>query len=440
MTFGTLFQDWMILCVFLLAGYVLRETIPVLQKIYLPSAVIGGAVALIGGQQVLGIWEVPASFSSYSGTLIALIMTSIVWGVKINRDRIKGYLDYLCFLNTVQFGQIAIAALTGIGLRLMWKNLPEGWGLMAFSAYFGGHGTVATYAGAFESLGMGQDYVSIGMIEATMGLVCAVTVGMVIVNIGIRKGEARYVKYIGKIGSYSEKGVLPEEKRVSIGTQRVPSGSVNALAFQFAMMMALVWLGKSIFAVLGANVWSGFGSMPNMLWGILGAVIVWPILCKLHKEDLVDKKTCSQISGFCLDILIVGSIATLNLTVFSSYLAPILIQFVVIVLFTIMICFWYNKKIAAHEWFEKSVFVFGQATGATPTGLALLRAVDPDSICTAPEAHGVVAAVNNLGFFWLPVLLPTLAATMPIGEISVGLIGFAVFFIVGWILFAGKNR
>ena len=88
MTFGTLFQDWMILCVFLLVGYVLRETIPVLQKIYLPSAVIGGAVALVGGQQVLGIWDVPASFSSYSGTLIALIMICFVCGVNINRDSI----------------------------------------------------------------------------------------------------------------------------------------------------------------------------------------------------------------------------------------------------------------------------------------------------------------------------------------------------------------
>lgn len=440
MSFASLFYDWALLCVFLLVGYVLRELIPLFQKIYLPSAVIGGAVALIGGPQVLGIWEVPESFSSYSGTLIVLIMTAIVWGVKINKDRVKGYLDYFCLLNAVQFGQIAVAAATGIALRLIWTGLPQGWGLMAFSAYFGGHGTVATYAGAFESLGMGQDYTTIGMIEATMGLVCAVTIGMIIVNIGIRRGDAQYVKHTSQIGSYSEKGILPKDKRAALGTQRVPSGSVNALALQFAMMMALIWLGKNLCSVLGTYVWSGFNSIPNMAWGIIGAVIVWPILCKVHKEDIVDKAACSQISGFCLDILIVGSIATLNLTVFSLYMVPILLQFVVIVLFTVALCFWYNKKIAKSEWFEKSVFVFGQATGATPTGLALLRAVDPDSVCTAPEAHGVTAAIGNLAFFWLPVVLPTFALTMPLGEIGVGLIGFLVFFIAGLVMFARKSK
>lgn len=441
MTFKSLFMDLQILSLFLLAGYLLREFCPLLQRIFLPSAVIGGVIALIGGQQVLGLWTVPKSFSSFSGQLITLIMTALIWGVHMNKEKIQSYLDYFCFLNGVRFGQIAIGAATGILLRYIWTSLPKGWGTMGYSAYFGGHGTVATYAGVFESLGMGKDYMGIGMIMATMGLICAVVVGMIFVNIGVRKGWTAYVKIDDKLGKYEEKRLLPAEQRKPIGTMRVPSGSINALAFQFAMMMALIYFGHSILNLLGRYVWSPLSRVPNNMYGIVGAVIIWPIMCKLHLQDYVDRKTCTQLSGFALEILIVGAIATLNLKVLSAFWVPIVIQFVIMTAFTAIMCFWYNKRIAEKEWFEKSIFVFGQSTGATPTGLALVRAVDPDSIACPAEAHAVESGVGGVMFSWIPALLPALAiSSWPWSEVGLGLIGFIICVASGWILFRKKIR
>lgn len=441
MTFASLFADLQKLALFLLAGYLLREFVRPLQKLYLPSAVLGGAIALIGGQQVLGLWEVPAVFSTFSGTLIVLIMTCLVWGVKIDKKRVAGYVDYICFLNVMRFAQIGVGALTGILLRKVWTELPVGWGTMAVSAYFGGHGTVASYAGVFESLGYGTDYAGIGMVMATLGLLAAVVVGMIFVNIYVRKGEAKYVKNEAGLGAYEERRLIPKEKRGSLGTIKVPGGSINALAFQLAMLLVVAWFGKNVLKLLGVYVWSGFGKLPNMMYGIVGAVIIWPIMSKLKLEDYVDRKTCNQISGCALEILICGSIATMDLQIVTKLFMPIMIQFIIMVSLTAFICFWYNKRIAEDEWLEKSLFVFGQSTGATPTGLALVRAVDPDAQSCAAEAHAVQSGTVGVCVSWIPALLPALATSaMPWSEVGFGLAIALVIAVIGWLLFRKKVK
>ena len=104
-------------------------------------------------------------------------------------------------------------------------------------------------------------------------------------------------------------------------------------------------------------------------------------------------------------------------------------------IFTAFICFWYNKRIAEKEWFEKGLFVFGQSTGATPTGLALVRAVDPDSVACPGEAHAVQSGVAGIAFAWIPAVLPVLATTLPWAEVGLGAVGFVICFAAGWILF-----
>ena len=439
MTFATLFNDWMILCAFLLAGYLLREFVPILQRIFLPAAVIGGFIALIGGPQVLGIWAVPKSFASYSSSLIILVMTCLMWGVNIDMKRIEGYVDYFCVIQGVKFAQIAVGALTGVLLCKIWPALPTGWGTMGIAAYLGGHGVVASYGAIFKDLGIPEN-MDLGMIMATIGLLCAVTVGMIIVNIGVRKGWCQYVKPGDKAQSVVEKGLLPKDKRAPIGTTRVPGSSINNLAFQFAMLMVVILVGKMLLQLCGTFIHPMFKKLPNYFYGIFGSLLIWPIMCKCKMQDYVDRKTCSTISGFCLEILIVGAIATLNLKLVSDFYIPILIHFVAITVATTLICLWYNYKITENEWFEKGIFIFGQATGSTPTGLALVRAIDPDSVATPGEAHAVAGAVGTPFFFWVPAVLPLLAVNMPWGEIGLGVLGTAIPLGLGWILFRKKMK
>lgn len=62
MTFNDFLNGMMILSIFVILGYILRELIPFLNKIFLPASVIGGVLALIAGPQVLNLVAIPDVF------------------------------------------------------------------------------------------------------------------------------------------------------------------------------------------------------------------------------------------------------------------------------------------------------------------------------------------------------------------------------------------
>ena len=58
MTVASLCNDILVLAVFLLVGFFVRELCKPLQRLFLPSSLIGGLILLLLGQQILGIVEV----------------------------------------------------------------------------------------------------------------------------------------------------------------------------------------------------------------------------------------------------------------------------------------------------------------------------------------------------------------------------------------------
>ena len=64
---------------------------------------------------------------------------------------------------------------------------------MGVFSFHGGHGTAGAAAATFEELGV-EGNMAVGMVLSTFGLIMAMMVGMVLVNYGVRKGWATYVK------------------------------------------------------------------------------------------------------------------------------------------------------------------------------------------------------------------------------------------------------
>ena len=437
MTIASLYNDMIFLGVFLLAGFALREIIKPLQKLFLPASLIGGVLALILGQQVLGIVQVPDSFSSMSGTLINVIMAALVFGVTINKNRIVSYLDYSCVCQGVYGMQMALGALLGAGLALIWPGLPNGWGAMGVFAFHGGHGTANAAGAVFEELGIAEN-MTVGMVLSTFGLVIAMTIGMVIVNWGIKKGYTAYVHEPQKQPAWYFGGPLPEAQRKPTGRMVTTSIGINHLALQVAWLLLATFIGKKLFWA-SSFVWSGVNSLPTLMQGLVGAVILWPILCKLKLDSLVDISTIKQISGFCLEIVVLTAMATLKLQFIATFIVPLLIYTAICTVVTAILSIGCSRAFCQKEWFEKAVMVFGMGTGTTATGLALVRAVDPNSESSAGDAHGVYSSItcwNNLFTAIVPVWMMT-GLGMTVG---VGFGMFAVCMILGFGVFARAKK
>jgi ESS family glutamate:Na+ symporter len=393
MTVASFKNDLLIMALFMLAGWLIREKVKPLQKLFLPSSLIGGLLLLILGQQGFGLVTVPDSFSDLPGALISLVLASLVFGVAINKEKMRNYLDYSFITMTAYGMQMGLGVVLGFLLQKVWKGLPDGWGVMGVFAFHGGHGTAAAAASGFEKLGI-ADMMSVGMVLSTFGLIVAMAVGMIVVNFGIRKGWGAYVKEPKKQPEYFYGGPLPEEKRKPVGHLVTSSISINHLALQFAWLLTALLLGQSVFRLLGTFI-PFFNELPSVLHGIFGGFLLWQIIRLFHLEKYVDLKTIKLITSFLLEIVVFSAMATLDLEFVQVYLVPMLIYTVILCALSIVLILFLSRKCLKHEWFEKACMAIGAATGNTSTGLALVRAIDPDSRSDAGDTHGVYSAIMS---------------------------------------------
>lgn len=437
MTIASLCNDMLLLAVFMLLGFFIRETVKPVQRLFLPSSLIGGLLLLVLGQQAAGFVAVPESFHELPSVLIDIVMASLVFGVNFNKEKLSSYLDYSCVTMTSYGMQMCLGVGLGWLLSKVWTGLPMGWGIMGVFSFHGGHGTAAAAASAFAKLGI-EGNMAVGMVLSTFGLIFAMAIGMVMINYGIRKGWGTYVREPKKQPSYFYGGILPREKRAASGHTVTTAISINHLALQFAWLLAALFLGRNLFRFLGGYV-PFLSRMPGVLHGVFGGAILWKLLKMTKLDQYVDLKTIKMISGFFLEIVVLTAMATLNLEFVSTYIVPVLIYTVLICGLTIPLIFYLSYRFCRDEWFEKACMAFGAATGNTSTGLALVRAVDPDSQSSAGDTHGVYSTImawKDIYVGLTPVwLMSGIGVTFAVGFAMMA--GFAM---MGFIFFGKKKK
>lgn len=421
MTMETLFNDLILFGLLLILGFFLREIFPPLQKLFLPASIIGGLAGLLLGQQVLGVVQIPESFGSFSTQAMKIMMTCVPLGVTVTAKRIAQHFDFT-FGNMMMYGmQLIVGTVIGIFFMKLWPGLPEGWGLLGVYAYFGSHGSVATAAGLLEEQGA-VGAMDIGMVLATFGVLFSMIIGMAIVNFGVRRGWGAFVKEPGKQPREFYCGPLPAEKREPIGFTTTTSIAVSPIVFHLGIIAVCFKFGETLFKV-GIGFVPVLGKVSPMLYGLIGALILWPIMRKLKLDRFVDKKTLTQISNICLDMMILGACATLQLDLIGQFIVPLLVHTVICCGLTALLLFIWFRTIHNPEWFEKYLMVLGMCTGSNAQGYALVRAIDPDNKSCIYEALGV----HNAVFFWQYLLMPITTASIfvsltPIVGIGLGLI------------------
>lgn len=418
MTFSSLFNDLIVLFSFLLAGFVIRELVKPLQKLYIPASVIGGTLALLLGPQVLNLVAIPESFGSMASVMITFVLTCSVIGVDMDKSKAGTYLTHLCIMVSIYGMQMCLGTGLGAVLGGIWEELPFGWGSTAVFSFWGGHGTAASAGAAWaDDYGIGG-ITDIGMIMSTLGVLSCMIFGMFIINWGVRRGYATQASSDYKTNPSFFGGLLPENKRSPIGVGRIPSTGVDNLAFQMAIVLACMLLGNTGMGLI-KKAFPVLKPLPSLMNGILAGMLVWNTLKRTKLKEFVDRRTISSLSGVGLEITIVSAMATINLEMVSALFVPILIISVIVIALTaalsISLCRMWHRS----NWFEKCCGSFGAATGSVPTGLALIRCVDPEGNTDAADTLAVGNSIWAPIYGSMPALVPMFAVTMglyvPIG-------------------------
>lgn len=390
-------ESVVVLAIILALARFIKRGSGILQKFFIPSALVAGAGGLILGPQVLGTIppEITSYWAGWPKYLISVVFAGLFLGKVIpgRKEIWKMSGPMIAFGNTLAWGQYVIGILlTLLILTPLYGTNPLAGALIEIG-FEGGHGTAAGLAPTFQELGWAEG-TDLALALATVSIVTAITIGIILVNWRTRKGGGHYVD--------------PEtqEKRrrqmirsgynvITLGRkiQSTPKSiAINIVAFALAIGVGWLILEALIIiedlALSELTDFRFFVHMPLFPLAMIGGLIIQMTLRKFNKQSLIQRRTAEIISAISLDILIASAIATVSLNAISNNL-PVFIIFTVAgvawILFGFLVL---APRMFSSYWFEKGMTNMGQSMGMTATGLLLGRLADPSNKSKSRESFG----------------------------------------------------
>ncbi len=420
---------FVLLSTLLVAGKILRVQLPVLQKLYLPSSVVGGLLGLV----LLSSFpdsvpkEMITEMRLLPGFLINVIFATLFLGVAAPKmsNFASAVFSQLTLAQIVVWGQYVV----GIGvcgfLLVPAFGVHPAFGNLLELGFEGGHGTVGGMSQAFVAEGW-SDGIALGYTVATVGMIVGIVFGMVLVNWAYRRGLVKTVRPFSKRSKAERRGIHERTNRPSAGRQTVAADSVDSLAWHIAIVGLSVLIGWGLWLLVPLK---GFPLFPLCM---VGGVLLQAGAKLVHVDLLVDRDQMTRISGAALDYLALSAIATIELSVVAANWMPLAIMIVCGVVWTVFAVMFFGPRLFKTAWFERSIAEFGQACGVTATGLLLLRTVDPEGKTPASASFAGKQLLHEPAMnLWVALAFALIFA---IGWMKVFLISLAM--LVLWIVVA----
>lgn len=395
-TFDAIFVYVAILGILLLFATWLRIEIPFLKKYHIPASLIAGVIGLILGPHFLKIIpeDIINCWSAMSGRLIVLVFAPMMMGRHVKQNGIlKRTVATIITNYGLSFMQYAVPLLLGVFLFTPVFGVDPLFGTIVEEGWCGGHGTAGGMALVFEDLGW-TDGASLSITSATIGLVFGIIGGVVLINVGIKKGWTTQINASSSIQADAKELYVDEADRPVSGRDTIASGVVNNLAFHLSMISVAVFVGW----ILNELIKTYFHfSLSWFVTALFGGLILQKILDHTKWGDVMDPGTLGSIQGIALEFLVAGSVASVNVTVVIAYAVPLLIQQGIMAVLMVFSVTWYQRHVYGEYWFENAMCVFGTFTGVAATGLLLLKTCDPEMKSDAAELLAARSPFVSIG-------------------------------------------
>lgn len=370
----TLFVDIGIISLLLLAGKWMRVKIKWVQKLFIPPSLLAGFIGLALGPYGFNILPISNQTGTYAGILIAFIFGSLPLTSKKATGNNTEISTMWAYSQTGMLLQWAFGGLLGLLiLNQIWPLSPA-FGITMPSGFCGGHGTAAAIGQAFGQLGH-DEILTLAMTAATVGIVAAVILGLIFVKWAARNKHTTYLADYKDLPDELRTGLLPQEKRESMGESTCSSISIDSLTFNLSIVCVIALGGYGI-SKLAAHFMPGF-ELPVFSCAFVVGILLKKLLDKTRASESICPQTIGHISGAMTDYLVAFGISSIKISVVIEYIVPLAILLLSGLAFTLIYVLVMARKLMKECWFEKAIFTWGWFTGTMAMGIALLRVVDP---------------------------------------------------------------
>lgn len=421
--------------VMLCIGIFLRAKLSFLRNMLVPSSVIGGIVGSIF-MNIMTESSIVIGTDANMFTLIvnnlftvSFISISLSNSPKGEESSTKEFIKGATALGLVWCILYAVTPILAYGIIYIFGEkfgMDSLYGMLIPFAFCQGPGQSAAYGSIFEQHGW-DNATTVAIAFSAIGFIVAFLLGIPAAKIGIKKGIA---KNCGTIDNSILKGYLTkDEQNEYMVKDTTCSSNVETLAFHFALIGVCYIIAVGISKIFSCI--PGFlgVSMSNMMFmnGMYAAYIVKFIMNTLHLNFLQENTLQGKITGWTADYLVVCAFMAVSFVVIRDWIIIIILVSVIITIVTFCVCFYFGQRFGGQNDFERTLGLYGTCTGTVPSGIALIRIVDPDFRTTTSVELG---ACNLVMLASTPVYMIILAAASRSMEILYAIGGLFVCAIV----------
>lgn len=375
----------------LYAGAILRMTVPVLQTFLIPASIIGGTLgfALINAGLGFGYSAsdfVPFTFHFFTLSFMSLVLTGRPKEQLENHRYLSGGL-WLALLWTMS---LVLQALIGLAVITAYNagagdNMSAYLGIIVAHGFTQGPGQALALGTIWEANFSIDDAAKIGLIYASLGFVVSFVIGVPIARWMLRH-NMNSNKNAELTGDFL-RGLYPADANIPTGRHVTNASNVESLAFHLGLLGVAYLLADQWLKLLGTLVGDAtlFGVPLNVfasynlffVHGLLVCAVIRAVIEAMSWDRFVDDDTQRMVTGASVDMMVVGTIMSIEVAILASVGLPILLVTVAVTIATAALCFGMSR-VSADFGPERSIASFGCCCGSTGTGLLLLRLLDPD--------------------------------------------------------------
>ena len=411
-----------LLLIFMMVANTLRNVSPFIKKLMIPSSVLGGFIALFVGF----LFTKLTGREMFSGiTLEALTYHGLGLGFAamslrtLEKQKGKKEKSGAFDSGVAVVGGYLLQGVLGLAITITLYYVLGGFfasGLLLPMGYGQGPGQAYNWGRTYENTYGFVSGTSFGLTLAAVGFIAASVGGIVYLNVMRRNG-----KFSGTMGQ----DVLDEHLTAEMitGKDEIPLlESMDKLTVQIALVFIAYILAflfmSGVNMVIETGVLGSFGynTVRPLIWGFnflfatIFALVLKAVLRGLKNRGIIKREYANnfmqtRISGFLFDIMVVASIAAINLRAFSNtnFIVPLAVLCIVGAVATYFYLKIVSRRVFKNYQDEAFLSLYGMQTGTAATGIILLREIDPRF--ETPAANNIVYHQPWAIVFGFPMLL-----------------------------------
>jgi ESS family glutamate:Na+ symporter len=452
----SLFFDLGLISLALLLATFLRAKIPFFQKYLIPNALTAGFI-------LLPLYNFVAPLLGMNndglGNLVFHLLNITFISMSLKEGSMKGS-GRRIFTNAISIvSQFTIQIVVGLSLTALiiavaMPKLFLNFGFFLALGYGLGAGQSFAIGKTWESAGF-ENAGNLGLIFAALGYIWGCIGGVYIINHGKRKGwiDKRAASVMNSKGLRT--GVYGRGDKPVVGSLlRTDTEAIDSMSYHAVIILGIYLLTYLLIKGVTQPLFS-MGAMgkqlADSLYGIsfifaaVIAMIVKRIMKALRLDYTLDEGTFNRITGVSVDVMVTSSVAAITIATVTKYWMPIAVVGIVGGIVTTVTVLWICSRLFEDHRFGRSLMIFGNMTGTLPTGLALLRVIDPEFETPVASdymfASGITfaLAIPMLLLINLPMYWYSTGDPMYLWATILGFAGYIVFSAVAYALLARKK-